>query len=116
VFLKQVAAATLAERVRRRLRAAPPWPTLEAVAAQWSMSPATLRRRLHDEGQGWAGLKDEVRRDQAIHLLAHGSLPLPAVAERLGFDDASSFHRAFRRWTGSAPGAYRGRAAAPPDP
>jgi AraC-like DNA-binding protein len=116
VFLKQVAAGSLAERARRRLRAAPPWPTLDALAAQWGMSPATLRRRLQQEGSGWAGLKDEVRRDQAIHLLAVGTLPLPAIAERLGFDDASSFHRAFRRWTGTAPGAYRARGTGAADP
>lgn len=118
VFLKQVhhggGRGGWAERVRRQLRRElvdPPSPeplTLDALARQWGLSPATLRRRLDDEGAGWQALKDEVRRDLAIHRLADPSQSIEDIAARLGFNDASSFHRAFRKWTGAAPGAYRG--------
>lgn len=115
VFLKQVSQGGWAERVRRHLRrgfgpstAAPAGgPTLQALARHFGLSPATLRRRLDDEGAGWQALKDEVRRDLAIHRLADRRLSIEQVAVQLGFTDASSFHRAFRKWTGAAPGAYR---------
>lgn len=112
VFLKQVHQGGWAERVRRQLRrelvqpAADPL-TLDVLARQLALSPATLRRRLDDEGAGWQVLKDEVRRDLAIHRLADPRLSIEQVAAQLGFNDASSFHRAFRKWTGAAPGAYR---------
>ena len=43
----------------------------------------------------------------AMHLLAEGRLSVADIATRLGFEDASTFYRAFRKWTGSAPGAWR---------
>jgi AraC-like DNA-binding protein len=71
------------------------------------LSTATLRRRLDAEGAAWGPLKDAVRRDLALQLLAEGRLPVAEVAARLGFEDASTFYRAFRKWTGEAPGAWR---------
>ena len=112
VFLKQVHQGGWAERVRRQLRRDLVQPlaeplTLDALARQFALSPATLRRRLDDEGAGWQALKDEVRRDLAIHRLADPRLSIEDIAAQMGFNDASSFHRAFRKWTGAAPGAYR---------
>jgi AraC-like DNA-binding protein len=116
VFLKQVAhdpARSLVARIRRRLQeGATPWPTLDALAAELCVSPATLRRRLHGEGLPWQRLKDGIRREQALRMLAQPGPTVGAIADRLGFDDASTFHRAFRKWTGMAPGAYRRAQAA----
>lgn len=108
VFLKQVAETAWAEKVRRRLRRGGDWPGIERVAAELAVSPATLRRRLHDEGLSWQRVKDGLRRDLAVHQLMHSGRSVAAIAQALGFDDASSFHRAFRKWTGAAPSAYRG--------
>lgn len=116
VFLKQVAAGGWSERVRRRLRdalAADDAATLQRVAVHLAVSPATLRRRLDDEGSSWRQLKDETRRELAIRHLADPHQSIERVAQRLGFNDASSFHRAFRKWTGAAPGAYRAAAKHP---
>lgn len=110
VFLKQVAETAWAERVRRRLRRGGDWPGIERVAAELAVSPATLRRRLHDEGASWQRVKDGLRRDLAVHQLMHSRRALAEIAAALGFDDASSFHRAFRKWTGAAPGTYRSSA------
>lgn len=120
VFLKQVAHGGWSEQVRRRWRqalrtagAAPEpaplhaGPTPQAMAQACGVSPATLRRRLEGEGASWQQLKNEVRRDLAIHLLAETRLGIDEVAARLGFRDTSSFHRAFRNWTGAPPGSYR---------
>ena len=52
-----------------------------------------------------------MRRQLAIQHLSDPRLSIEQVAQRLGFNDASSFHRAFRKWTGAAPGAYRARRA-----
>jgi AraC-like DNA-binding protein len=116
VFLKQVASTGLSDRVRRLCRAAldrgDAAPTLTVLAAGLGLSAATLRRRLQDEGAGWSRLKDEVRRDLALQHLADGRLSVGDIAARLGFEDASTFYRAFRKWTGSAPGAWRAGARA----
>jgi AraC-like DNA-binding protein len=107
VFLKRVSAPAWSERLRRRLRRGADWPGVEAVAAQWGISPATLRRHLAAEGTSWQRVVDELRRDLAIHLLGERSRSIEQVAASLGYGDARSLHRAFRKWTGLAPGAYR---------
>lgn len=101
--------ASLTERIRRQLRRhlADEMPSLEAVSATLALTPQTLRRRLRDEGHGFQEIKDELRRDAAIALLAQPELTLLDIAMRVGFSDASTFHRAFKAWTGLAPGAYR---------
>jgi AraC-like DNA-binding protein len=71
------------------------------------MTPQTLRRRLHEEGRGFREIKDDLRRDAAIEYLARPELTLPEIAALLGFSEASTFHRAFKHWTGVAPGEYR---------
>ncbi|WP_344363441.1 AraC family transcriptional regulator [Streptomyces gobitricini] len=104
---------TVAEQVHcvlaRALRVSPRLPSLGEVAARLAVSPATLRRRLQREGTSYQRLKDTVRRDAAIAGLAEGREPVAELAARLGFSEDTSFHRAFRRWTGTTPGAYRGR-------
>lgn len=115
VFLKYRPEEGTAARVRRLLKpcveAGAAWPGIGEAAAALHLSVSTLRRRLAAEGTSWQGLKDALRRDAAIHLLAGTRLSVEAVAARLGFQDASAFHRAFRKWLGMQPGEYRARAA-----
>ncbi|MGW7051931.1 AraC family transcriptional regulator [Streptomyces sp. NPDC054887] len=102
---------TVSEQVRhalaQSLRASPRLPTLGETAARLAVSPATLRRRLQQEATSFQQLKDAVRRDAAIAGLTEGHEPIAELAARLGFSEDTSFHRAFRRWTGTTPGAYR---------
>ncbi|WP_040847789.1 helix-turn-helix transcriptional regulator, partial [Nitrospirillum viridazoti] len=70
-------------------------------------SPATLRRSLRQEGRPFQAIKDDLRRRAAEASLAAGTEPIPDLAARLGFAETSAFHRAFRKWTGQAPGAFR---------
>ncbi|GAA1929452.1 AraC family transcriptional regulator [Streptomyces durmitorensis] len=102
---------TVAEQVRRALaralRTSPRLPSLGEIAARLAVSPATLRRRLAQESTSYQQLKDAVRRDAAIAGLAEGTEPIADLAARLGFSEDTAFHRAFRRWTGTTPGAYR---------
>lgn len=101
----------LAERIRRHLRCHldGELPSLEQMAETLRLTPQTLRRRLRDEGRGYQSIKDSLRRDAAIALLEHTELPLQQVALRVGFSEPSTFHRAFKKWTGVAPGEYRQR-------
>ena len=100
---------SLASRIKQDLRQVPAehWPETEALAQQLCMSASTLRRRLAEEGQTYQGLKDSVRKELAITWLAEPSISFVEIAARLGFADASSFYKAFRKWSGSNPGHYR---------
>lgn len=101
--------ARITERIRRYLRRnlEVETPSLQAVAEELGMTPQTLRRRLREEGEGYQTIKDEVRRDAAVDLLARPDLSLMEIANRTGFSEPSTFHRAFKKWTGLAPGEYR---------
>ncbi|MGE3771801.1 MAG: AraC family transcriptional regulator ligand-binding domain-containing protein [Gammaproteobacteria bacterium] len=82
-------------------------PTLEALACELHMSPRTLIRRLRTAGTSYQAELDAARRERAFELLARATLPVTAVAYTLGYADSASFAKAFRRWTGQTPGAYR---------
>jgi AraC-like DNA-binding protein len=107
--------ASLSTCIRRRLRSLPPddWPDIDSLASSLCLSGTTFQRRLQAEGLSYQRIKDELRRDIAIDLLGEPSLSVAEVAERVGFNEASAFHRAFKKWTGVSPGAYRrGQSAA----
>jgi len=101
--------SSLTDRIRRLLkrRLGGELPSLEEVGDALAVTPQTLRRRLREEGRGFQQIKDELRRDTAIEYLAQTRLPLIEIANRVGFSEASTFHRAFKNWTGVAPGEYR---------
>lgn len=100
---------SLASRIKHDLRQLPAeqWPETDSLAQRLCMSASTLRRRLAEEGQTYQGLKDSVRKELAIVWLAEPSISFAEIATRLGFADASSFYKAFRKWSGSNPGHYR---------
>lgn len=101
--------ANVTERIRRILRRhlETEMPSLEEVSKSLGVTPQTLRRRLHDEGQGYQAIKDDLRRDAAIEYLSRSDLTLIEIANLVGFSEPSTFHRAFKKWTGVAPGEYR---------
>lgn len=77
------------------------------IARALNMSLRTLCRRLELERTSVGEVKDALRRDLAIHRLTQTQDSITEIAENLGFGDVPSFYRAFRSWTGVAPGAYR---------
>lgn len=79
----------------------------QQVASLIGMSPRTMQQRLAEENSNFAALLDEVRHTLALKYIADPVLSLGQIAELLHFSDASAFYRAFRRWTGRAPGEYR---------
>jgi AraC-like DNA-binding protein len=85
----------------------PRWGDLGVVASALFMSASTLQRRLAGEKTTFQLLKDELRRDIAITRLNTSTTSFAALADELGFADSAAFQRAFKNWTGSAPGVYR---------
>jgi AraC-like DNA-binding protein len=83
---------------------------MQSTAQTLGMSVATLRRRLLAEGVSFAGVVDDLRRQLAEGYLREGAITGREIARLLGFSSAPAFHRAFRRWTGSAPSECRSRA------
>ena len=84
-------------------------PGREDAARHFGLGERTLARRLRDEGTHYAELVDAARRTLACTAVADGGEPFARIARRLGFSDASAFNRAFRRWTGQAPGDWQQR-------
>lgn len=81
-------------------------PSSGEIAAALHMSERTLRRRLSSERTSVRALLDDVRHERAIELLETQRVTLDEIAYRLGFSGANAFRRAFKRWTGAAPGDY----------
>jgi AraC-like DNA-binding protein len=71
------------------------------------MSSRTLQRRLAEQGHSYRTLVDASRRQLAKHLLRKSDFSLIEVAFMTGFADQSAFTRAFKRWSGHTPRAYR---------
>lgn len=98
---------TISARLRMLLQTRSDWPGLENAAAALNMSNSTLQKHLANEGTSFQSLKDTLRRDIAVVRLNTSSVSLAALADELGFADSAAFQRAFKSWTGSAPGNYR---------
>jgi AraC-like DNA-binding protein len=80
--------------------------TADTVAAQFSMSSRTLRRRLREEATSYQEILDDVRAELARHYLAKEKRGIDEVAFLLGFSDPSAFTKAFRRWTQQTPADF----------
>lgn len=98
-LLGRVRELALGEGGRRR--------TAEEAARAAGMSERTLERRLAERGTSYSEIVEEVLRERAARLLRETDLSVEEIADRLGYSDAANFTRAFRRWTGKPPGAWR---------
>ncbi len=81
--------------------------SLESVAKGLGVSPRTLQRKLKNEGVSYQDVLDQHRCELVIRLLREKKLPMTDLAAKLGFSEPSSFYKAFRRWTGRSPEAFR---------
>jgi len=82
-------------------------PGLETVAGRMGLAARTLQSRLHRQGVSFQELLDGLRRSLAEIYLRDPALGLTDIALLLGFAEQSSFNRAFRRWRGQSPTAFR---------
>jgi AraC-like DNA-binding protein len=97
------ASSAIARRIATEL------PTLASTAAALRMPERTLQRRLAEEGVNHSALVDDVRRNLALELLSDANVSVTDIGYRLHFADPAAFYRAFKRWTGEGPAAYRKR-------
>lgn len=88
-------------------------PSVEAIARSLNMSVRNLQRELQAEGTSYQQILDETRQELALRYLKQPDTPIYDVAFLLGFSEPSAFHRAFKRWTGKTPKAYRSQSCFP---
>jgi AraC-like DNA-binding protein len=82
-------------------------PSAPRVARRLRMSARTLGRHLEREGTTFTALLDDVRHELALRYVGAHGLGFADIGARLGFAHVEAFYRAFKRWTGQTPLAYR---------
>lgn len=107
-------AGQLADRVRREIarQMDSGHCSLDLVGQALRIEPRSLQRRLKAEGTSFRALQEDWRRARAMALISRTQMPLSQVSLAVGYADQSIFTRAFQRWYGSAPLAFR-RSGAP---
>lgn len=93
----------LAHSVEAVIRSLMPYApcTVVEVAGALDLAPRTLQWHLQREGTSFVKLRDAVRADLAARFLHDSTLGAAQIAEILGYADATSFSRSFRRWNGT---------------
>lgn len=109
LFLISRNKAPLSQETRRLLllHKLETWLNVDQVAAHFGYDKHQLWRKLEREGRSFLEIRDGVKRDWALALLENPELTIDAVAETLRYAEVSAFRKAFRKWTGVAPGQYR---------
>ncbi len=79
----------------------------QIVARKLAMSTRTLARRLASQGTTFEEVVDELRRSLALQYMKTPGISLSQVAWLLGYEGATSFNHAFKRWTGRSPSTAR---------
>ena len=79
----------------------------EDIADVLGMHRRTLSRHLQGSGMSYRAIVNEIRFEIARQLLEDTEVPLGQIAAALGYSEASAFTRAFRRWSGQTPTAWR---------
>ena len=81
--------------------------SIEDAAGKLAMSPRTLQRHLAKESVNFQTILNGTRKELAQHYLRRSSISTSEISYLLGYQDANSFLRAFKNWTGKTPGEYR---------
>jgi len=82
-------------------------PQRARVARRLGMSDRTLQRGLEREGTTFKRARDAIVREVVQALLLNPSIKIEEVARSIGFAEVGAFSKAFKRWTGCTPSAYR---------
>lgn len=80
---------------------------MDAVARELGVSSRSLRRRLMAEGTSFDAVMNDALARRAMHLLTTQRMSIQETAYALGYSTPTSFHRAFKRWTGKTPSTWQ---------
>ena len=107
--LEQSGGVSWTLRVRRHLLKSQPHGQADEAdtAAALGLDASTLRRKLAREGTSFRSVGQGLRHETSQHLLRESDLMLSEIALALGYAELSVFTRAFRRWSGMTPSAWR---------
>jgi len=110
-YLQRLQMADLTGQVRNALIDLMPLglTTLDAVATELNMAPRTLQYKLAQSDITIQALRDQIREELARKYLQYSRQSITQIAYSLGFSDPAHLNRAFKRWTGETPTAYRNR-------
>lgn len=110
-FLAQSTSREVVGKIVEKLPDGPP--NQQQIATAMNVSNRTLQRKLKEEGTSFMDLLQDTRLQLARKYLRQPSRSVVETAYLLGFSEPSTFSRAFKRWTGSAPAEYRDNASDP---
>lgn len=82
-------------------------PDIETTAEQLAMSTRALQRKLQEQGTNFSQMLDNTRQELGLNYIKQKHISLTEIAFLLGFSEQSAFNRAFKRWTGESPSAFR---------
>lgn len=113
-FAELHAGQEIADRVKAVLKRslASGRPEVAHVARELGMSERTLQRRITDDATTFRALLADARREMSEQLLADPAIQIDEVTYLLGYQDTTSFYRAFKEWAGISPGEWRAGAVA----
>lgn len=82
---------------------------IEGAAQTVGCGVRGLQRRLSTAGYTYKDILEAARRTRALELLAQTSVSVAEIAFSLGYEEHANFSRAFQRWMGISPSAYRAK-------
>ena len=97
----------LVTQIRKKIEQLSAFPTLPIIAETIRSSPRTINRQLAQLNTSYQQILDDSRREKAIYLLLNSKVSIDKISTQLGYNDPSNFGRAFRRWLGQSPRAFR---------
>lgn len=108
VLTERPGESELVRRIRNACLNSPNrFPAAAGIATELGLSLRTFHRRLAQEGLSYQSIVDAIRRSLATELLENTHLGIDQIAERIGFADATSFRKAFKKWTSRSPSDFR---------
>lgn len=80
--------------------------SLDNVAKALNTSPRTIMRKLKVHDKTYKQVLDEVHKEMVVRYLVHKNLSIDRIGYLVGYSDASSFRRSFKRWFAMTPSEY----------
>ena len=80
---------------------------IKMVSNQLGASRWTVYRKLKSENISFQELLNMVQKDLTLSYLQAREHPIHEIAALVGFSSPSTFHRAFKKWTGQSPKEYQ---------